>query len=71
MQDEIKLALYRHYKGNVYKVLAIASHSETHEDMVVYQAQSGECKIWVRPASMWNETVTLEGKTVKRFELLE
>lgn len=62
---------YRHYKGNEYVVLAIATHSETEEEMVVYQAQYGEKKVWVRPESMWNETVTLpDGKKVLRFQLL-
>ncbi|MBE7035976.1 MAG: DUF1653 domain-containing protein [Ruminococcaceae bacterium] len=62
---------YRHYKGNEYVVLAIAFHSETEEEMVVYQAQYGEQKIWVRPKSMWNETITLQnGEQVLRFQLL-
>jgi len=49
--------IYRHYKGNLYKVLAIAKHSETLEPMVVYQAQYGGNEIWCRPMSMWNELV--------------
>ena len=48
---------YRHYKGNEYEVLYIAKHSETLEPMVVYRALYGEHGVWVRPASMWNETV--------------
>ena len=59
--------IYKHYKGNRYKVLAIAKHSETLEDMVVYQALYGERGIWVRPKSMWSEEVTVNGKTVLRF----
>jgi hypothetical protein len=63
---EIKIGTYRHFKGGIYKVVAIALHSETLEEMVVYQnAENG--KIWVRPASMWNEKVEYEGKTVNRF----
>ena len=46
---------YEHYKGKPYRVLAIAKHSETLEEMVVYQALYGEMGIWVRPAAMWNE----------------
>ena len=61
--------IYKHYKGNRYKVLAIAKHSETLEDMVVYQALYGERGIWVRPKSMWSEEVTVNGKTVLRFAL--
>lgn len=63
----MKGKIYKHYKGNEYKVLAIAKHSETLEDMVVYQALYGEGEIWVRPYSMWNEEVVLGGKKVKRF----
>ena len=63
--------VYRHYKGNRYQVLYLAKHSETLEDMVVYQALYGEYGIWVRPASMWNETVDYQGKQVKRFMYIE
>ena len=63
--------VYRHYKGNHYQVLYSAKHSETLEDMVVYQALYGEYGIWVRPASMWNETVDYQGKQVKRFTYIE
>jgi hypothetical protein len=65
--DEIKLGKYRHFKGNEYQVLAIASHSETLEPMVVYKALYGEGGYWVRPASMWNETVERNGVSYKRF----
>ena len=63
--------IYCHYKGNCYQVLYLAKHSETLEDMVVYQALYGERGIWVRPASMWNETVDYQGKQVKRFTYIE
>ena len=63
--------MYRHYKGNHYQVLYLAKHSETLEDMVVYQALYGERGIWVRPASMWNEIVNYQGKQVKRFTYIE
>ena len=59
---------YRHFKGNEYEVLAIARHSETEEAMVVYRALYGEGGLWVRPADMWNETVTRDGRTFRRFE---
>ena len=64
---EIQPGLYRHFKGNEYRVLMLAKHSETGEDMVVYQALYGEGGVWVRPASMWNETVERDGKTYTRF----
>ena len=62
--------LYRHYKGNLYRVLHIANHTETEELMVVYQAQYGEQGIWVRPLAMFLEDVQLsDGTVVKRFQL--
>ena len=65
--NEIRPGLYRHFKGKEYRVLFTATHSETLEPMVVYQALYGQRGIWVRPAAMWNETVTREGKTLPRF----
>lgn len=65
--ERIKLGKYRHFKGNEYEVLALATHSETGEDMVVYRALYGEGGVWVRPAVMWNEKITRDGKTLPRF----
>jgi len=70
MKTEIKQGVYRHYKGNTYCVLHTAVHSETLEEMVVYQDVNNPEKIWTRPASMWNETVTVDGIEKKRFELI-
>ena len=64
---EIKQGRYRHFKGNEYRVLGIARHSETLEEMVVYQALYGEQGIWVRPAHMWGETVDRDGYRGPRF----
>ena len=69
--EEIKLGKYRHFKGGEYEVVAIALHSETQEEMVVYRALYGEGKTWVRPKSMWNETVERDGKIYKRFTFVE
>ena len=66
----MKLGKYRHFKGNEYEVLAVAKHSETMEKMVVYKALYGEEEIWVRPLSMWDEEITRDGKTFKRFEYI-
>ena len=71
MRTMIKKGIYRHYKGNEYEVIGVAKHSETLEDMVVYKALYGDGGIWVRPASMWNETVIKDGKEHKRFEYIE
>ena len=68
--EDIKLGVYKHYKGNEYRVLAIATHSETLEKMVVYQALYGEHGIWVRPISMWNEIVDVNGVKTPRFKFL-
>ena len=65
--SDVKLGKYRHFKGGEYEVVGIAHHSETMEDMVVYRALYGEQALWVRPLSMWNETVTRDGVTVARF----
>lgn len=59
---------YRHFKGNIYRVLHIAKHSETFEDMVVYQAMYGDKGVWVRPKTMFEEVIERDGKTVRRFE---
>ena len=58
---------YRHFKGNVYRVLHVAKHSETLEDMVVYQAMYRERGIWVRPKSMFGEVIERDGKVFRRF----
>jgi len=67
----IELGRYRHFKGNEYEVIANAKHSETHEELVVYKALYGEQGIWVRPISMWTETVIRDGKTRLRFEKVQ
>ncbi len=71
MSDVIRTGKYRHFKGNEYQVIGTARHSETMELMVVYRALYGDYGLWVRPASMWNETVTRDGKTFQRFTLIE
>lgn len=68
--EEIKLGKYRHFKGNEYEVIGTAKHSETLEEYVVYKALYGEGGLWVRPASMWNETVERDGKVFRRFEYI-
>lgn len=63
----MKLGKYKHFKGKEYELLHLATHSETLEKMVVYRALYGEFGIWVRPLSMWNETVCYQGREVPRF----
>jgi hypothetical protein len=62
---------YRHYKGKDYLVLYQAKHSETLEDLVVYQALYGERGIWVRPLEMFLEDVEVNGELVERFKELD
>ena len=62
--------LYRHYKGGQYRVLATVRHSETLEPMTLYRALYGQHGLWVRPAAMFAETVTVQGITRRRFEPL-
>ena len=67
MSEEIRPGRYRHFKGKEYEVLGVARHSETEEEYVVYRPLYGEHSLWVRPASMWNEMVTRDGKPQRRF----
>jgi hypothetical protein len=61
--------VYRHYKGKQYRVLAVARHSETLEEVVVYEClyENPQGKIWVRPLSMWGENVDWQGSRIPRF----
>ena len=65
---ELKPGKYRHFKGNEYELIAVAKHSETMEEMVVYRALYGEKGLWVRPAAMWSETVERNGYCGPRFQ---
>lgn len=64
---KIKPGKYQHFKGNLYEVIGIATHSETREPMVVYKALYGDGGLWVRPAAMWTETVDQEDYHGPRF----
>lgn len=71
----MKKGIYQHFKGKRYEVIDIARHSETLEMMVVYKAlykgEFPEGSLWVRPLSMFQEMVSVDGKQVPRFEYLE
>jgi hypothetical protein len=58
---------YQHYKGNFYEVIGTARHSETDEMLVVYRPLYGERGLWVRPEPMFEESVTVDGRSVPRF----
>lgn len=67
----MKLGLYKHYKGNLYQVLAIARHSEgNHAPLVIYQALYGDYRVWARPMEMFLECIIHEGQTISRFALV-
>lgn len=70
LPSEPRPGLYRHYKGQDYRVLGLGRHSETRETLVVYQALYGERGLWVRPQAMFLETVNQAGRTVPRFALV-
>lgn len=67
----LKKGIYRHFKGNLYRLLEIAKHSETMEEFVVYKALYGEQGIWIRPLKMFEETIERDGIQLKRFEFVE
>lgn len=71
MAKSIKTGRYRHYKGNEYTVIGVATHSETEESLVVYQQEYGARGLWVRPLQMFFEDVEVDGKQVPRFAFVE
>lgn len=66
----LKKGCYRHYSGKEYKVIGVARHSETLEEMVVYKALYDDGSIWVRPLEMFTEVVDKDGRSQPRFETL-
>lgn len=71
MIPTIKPGIYRHYKGNFYAVYDVARHSEDDSKLVVYRPCYGEQALWVRPLSMFTETVEKGGETLPRFEYIK
>ncbi len=68
MTGPIRPGRYRHFKGGEYEVIGVARHSETDEYLVVYRPLRGDEGLWVRPLTMFQEKVTLGGRSVPRFE---
>lgn len=56
---------YRHFKGSLYQVLAVAQHTERMEELVIYADRDGH--IWARPTEMFLGTVQKAGKQIPRF----
>lgn len=69
--SKIKLGKYLHYKGKYYQVLGVAKHSETLEELVVYQLLYDDYSWWVRPLKMFEEFVEVDDKLVPRFKFIE
>ena len=69
-RKQVPCGIYRHYKGNRYEVIGTAIHSETLEPMVIYKALYGTMETWVRPLSMWTETVERDGYCGPRFRFV-
>ena len=70
---QIKNGIYQHYKGHKYRVLGVAKHSESLEELVVYQSLDNN-DLWVRPIKMFLEDVPNlngDGSMVPRFKYLE
>lgn len=64
-------SIYEHYKGMRYKILGVARHSETLEELVVYQALYGDSELWVRPLNMFLEEVVIQGRLQPRFQRIQ
>jgi hypothetical protein len=64
-------SIYEHYKGLAYKIVAVALHRETLEELVVYQSLYGEGLIWVRPVDLFLENIVVDGDLEPRFKCIE
>ncbi|HLD27643.1 MAG TPA: DUF1653 domain-containing protein [Patescibacteria group bacterium] len=69
----IKPGVYRHYKGGNYKVIGLARHSETLEELVIYEAlyANPKSKLWARPKKMFLEKMEVGGKKIPRFKFIK
>jgi hypothetical protein len=61
--------IYRHYKGKMYRYLRVVRHSETLEELALYETlyENDLGSVWVRPLNMFFEDVEVDGKLVPRF----
>ena len=65
---DLRPGRYRHFKGNLYEVIGVATHSETGESFVVYRPLNCDGGLFIRPLAMFVETVERDGKVQPRFE---
>ncbi|WP_180173666.1 DUF1653 domain-containing protein [Acinetobacter sp. YH01024] len=68
---QVKQGIYQHYKGQLYQVFHVATHSEMGEKVVVYQCLYDDYSMWVRPLEMFMETVEIDGEVIPRFKLIQ
>ncbi|MBX3486700.1 MAG: DUF1653 domain-containing protein [Candidatus Paracaedibacteraceae bacterium] len=66
----MKLGIYQHYSGKLYQVIGIARHSETLEELVVYQCLYGSYGLWIRPRAMFEEVIENKGEPQPRFKYI-
>lgn len=71
MDKGLKAGRYRHYKGQDYYVYGTAKHSETEEILVVYRTEYADKSHWVRPLSMFAETIEINGQLKPRFKWID
>lgn len=69
MKEIELLDVYQHYKGNKYQIIALAKHTETEENLVVYR-NVDTFDTWARPEKMFFSYVFVDGKRLKRFKLI-
>jgi hypothetical protein len=67
---DFPVGLYQHYKGSFYHVIGLCRHSETEEELVVYQALYGDYGLWVRPLKLFLGTVDVKGQMLPRFKFI-
>ena len=67
----VKAGIYKHYKNQLYHVIGLARQSETEEPHVVYRPLYNDSGLWIRPLSMFDETIEVDGRKVKRFAFVE
>ncbi len=66
----LRLGIYRHYKGTLYRVIAIARHTETGQALAVYHGLDKEHRAWVMPLNMFQSRIVINGKTMNRFSMI-
>lgn len=68
--SEVKLGVYKHFKGNVYEVIGIARHSESLEELIIYRNVNNHMDMWARPKAMFLSKKEVDGKMIQRFEYI-